>query len=306
MRGKVENSFVSRGTIFGGAGLCVAGLLVWVGALGDRSSSGFTSNALVSDFAEKASVLEAPFASPRAAHAPAAEPAGISLASATAPATPLVAARTELERAASDSLDGFLYVNHLLDQIQRFAELPVESRVDLDYEDEDSYAYRIEGLPERTSGHFLVGHKPFQRDGKEFHFLQMEVVLDQGEAPAFERDCWRNGPRVHLMIDYDEDLEPNALALIVEREVALKESRKRGVDAFQGTFTSGAGLRANLVGEESTFSSTFGLVNGANVSGPQFPGISPLAGDTRIDKGRVRSLFGALMKHRREVDGSRR
>jgi hypothetical protein len=216
----------------------------------------------------------------------------------------LVRAQDELASQINASLDGFLYINDLLDQIYVFANLPVDHRVDLEYDDEGAIAFRILGTPKGTSGHFLVGQKSFDRDGKELKFVQMEIVMGADESPVFFRDSIRCGPRLHMTVDYDSDGAPNAMALVLQRDIDLKESRKQGINAFVGTYTTGVGYRVNLVGQESCFSETFGLINGRVSHRERFNGISPLAGDTQIDKGRLQALFEALMRSRLVVSGS--
>jgi hypothetical protein len=141
----------------------------------------------------------------------------------------------------NDSLDGFLYIDDLLDQVSAFAELPINERVDHEYEDDDAIAYRILGTPAGVTAHFLVGMAPIERDGKEYRYLQLEIGLDTDSPSEFYRDALREGPRIHLTIDRDRDGNMGAFALITERRIALKDSRRAGIDAYQGRFTSGAG-----------------------------------------------------------------
>lgn len=219
-------------------------------------------------------------------------------------ADPLLIAQNELARQVDDSLEGYLYINHLLDQVQAFADLPVDPRVDLEYDDDDAIAFEILAMPAGTTGHFLVGRKTFERNGEEFRFLQMEIEMGEDESPTYHRDSLRYGPRIHLTIDYDGSGTPYALALILQRDVALRESRQRGIDAYRGTYTTGAGYRVNLPDPERSYSGTFGLVDGTTARADRFPGPSPLVGDTRIDPERVRALFEALMSKRAAVNGS--
>jgi hypothetical protein len=252
-----------------------------------------------------------PLASMRAL---AADENGASLREASARAVEPEAAptrRTEVERAHAelktqidDALEGFLYVDHLLDQVQVFADLPVEPKADLDYDDEDAIAYRILGTPEGTSAHFLVGRGVIERDGQEFRFLQLEIETEDDVEPEFHHGALRLGPRVHLTLDYDSEGAPGALAIVTQRDVALRASRERGLDADRGLHVTGAGLRANFGSAPSTFSETFGLIDGVKAKGNRFPSVSPLRGDTDPDPTRVRTLLASLLRNRRAVDGS--
>lgn len=208
----------------------------------------------------------------------------------------LQGAQAEMARQVDASLEGFLQVNDLLDQIQEFALLPVEAQVDFDYEDNDTVAYRVLGTPEGATAHFLVGLESFQRDDRDFNYLQLEIKFDVDKEPQFYRDALRQGPRVHVSIDYDEAGRPGTIALITEREIALAESRRQGMSAMKGRFTSGAGYKASLADPDNVISETFGIVDGRYTHGAEFGGISPLAGDLAIDPARVEALFAELAK----------
>lgn len=214
--------------------------------------------------------------------------------------TPLEEAAANLRLRVDESLDGILLVNQLLDQVLAFADLPVEEAVDFEYEDSDDVAYRIAGTPPGITAHFLVGLQSFERDEKVFRALRIEIQMDAGEAAGFHRDSMREGPRVHLSLDHDESGRPGYLGLLTERRVDLRQSRRSGVDAYQGRFTSGASCTIDLTRMEPTWSETFGIIDGNYASGQDFQGI-PLRGDLRIDPSRVEALSRRFLIHFQEV-----
>lgn len=222
--------------------------------------------------------------------------------------TPLVAqtddllatAQAELSTQVNDSLDGFLYINHVLDQLVAFARLPVETKADLEYESDERACFNLLDEPEGTTARMLVLHKPFELEGRELRGIELEVQMNAEEEPGFYRDCYRSGPRAHISISYDEHGEPAALALILERKINPKVSRENGIDAYQGRYTSGAGYRVDFATGDTTCE-TFGLVNGNYAFRDKFQGISPLRGEIQADKQRVLALLGELSIKRQQV-----
>lgn len=216
---------------------------------------------------------------------------------------PWVTIQEELASQVNDSLDGFLYINHVLDQLTSFAQLPVETKADLDYESDERACFKLQETPPGTTARLLVLHKPFELEGRELRGIELEVQMDAEEPPGFYRDCFRSGPRAHISISYDEAGDPVGLALILERKINPKVSRENGIDAYQGRFTCGAGYRVDL-STGTTTSETFGFVNGNYAFRDAFQGISPLRGDVQIDKERVGALLRELTAKRRQVDSS--
>jgi len=213
---------------------------------------------------------------------------------------PLAAAQAELEMHINGSLDGAYYVNAILDQLLPYATLPVSDVVDFDYEDDDSVAYRVLGLPDGTVAHFLVGSRAVERDGIEYQQFQFEIQMNASRESDFYRDSWREGPRIHIALDQDEEGNPAFLAMLTERRVDLHDSRHRGVDAYQGRFTSGASFWVDLSDPHAYRAETFGIVNGHYASAKDF-GAAPLAGELVIDPQRVYALSRLLQQHYRSV-----
>lgn len=211
------------------------------------------------------------------------------------------AAIEELSSQVDASLDGYLYINDLVDQVMAIASLPVNTQVDFSYEDEDSVAYRLLGTPDGVEAHFLVGIAPFDREGKTYRCLQLEIQVDAGAVPEFNRGALRDGPRVHLTLDYDQSGEPGHFALITERRVNLSESQRAGFNAYQGRHTSGAGYKADVGKGLTLVTETFGLIEGQYANGARFQGVSPLVGDIELNSEKVRSLFRVLDRNYQAV-----
>jgi len=210
---------------------------------------------------------------------------------------PIENAKKELEIQINDSLDGILYLNHTLDQVLAIASLPIEERVDYEYEDDDAVAYLILSTPKDTTAHFLVGLQPFQRDGKEYRYFQIEIQTQPPNATEFHRDSMREGPRIHLSIDFDSEGTPGRLSLLTERRVALHESRHSGIDAYVGRYTSGASYSVDMNMSQNATSGTYGIVNGTYTTVSDFQGITPLRGDMEVDPARVDHLLSLFMSN---------
>jgi hypothetical protein len=212
------------------------------------------------------------------------------------PPTRIEKAQAELALQIDASLDGFLYVNDLLDQVLVLAALPVEDHIDMNYEANDEFAYRIKDTPPGTTAHFLVGMESFVRNGVEFRPLQLEIQMGAG-ASALERNAMREGPRIHLVLDHNEEGVLGHFAFVTERKVELYESRRLGIDAYRGRFTSGATYGVDLNDPLNQKSETYGLIDAAYATGDMFGGISPLVGDMQLDLSRVAALQQLLVKH---------
>ena len=225
---------------------------------------------------------------------------GAKASTSSSPAESLEQTIADLGAQVDASLDGTLFIDELLDQVLRVADLPVDPHVDFDYQDNDGVAYRVEGTPEGTRAHFLVGLEPFERDGKEFRYFHMEIQLGADAPSEFHRDALREGPRVHLSIDYDEQGKPGRLGLLTERRVALGDSRPSGIDAYQGSFTSGASFHVDLADPRNARAETFGIVDGHYVQRDEFEGM-PLRGDLEVDRARVEALLARLTRHYESV-----
>lgn len=213
---------------------------------------------------------------------------------------PLAAAQAELEMHINDSLEGVLYVNAILDRLLECAKLPVSESVDFEYEDDDSVAYKVLGLPDGTVAHFLVVLRPIERSGRDYQQFQFEIQMNTTRDSEFYRDSWREGPRVHVALDQDENGNPTVLALLTERKIDLHDSRHRGVDAYQGRFTSGASFRVDTSDPHAYRAETFGIVNGHYASPKDFVAV-PLIGDLVIDPQKVFALSQLLQQHYRNV-----
>lgn len=216
---------------------------------------------------------------------------------------PWAVVQKELATQVNDSLDGFLYIDHVLDQLIAYARLPVDEKADLDYESDERACFNLLDAPPGTTARILVLHKPFELEGRELRGIELEVQMEADDKPGFYRDCYRSGPRAHISLSYDEAGEPVGLALILERKINPKVSRENGVDAFQGRFTCGAGYRVDLA-TGTTTSETFGFVNGNYAFRDAFGGITPLRGDIQVDKDRVATLLRELTAKRQQVDSN--
>jgi hypothetical protein len=201
---------------------------------------------------------------------------------------------------ADESLNGALYLNDVLDQMLEVASLPTEDRNDMEFEDDDAMAYRLQGTPEGTDAHFLVGLQPYDEEGKTFRYLQMNVEMGAGKT-EYLRDSVRRGPHISLSISFDEADEetPTRFALVMTRPVALSESRKAGIDAYHGQFTTGAQYWIDLKKDpDNPVKRSIGIVNGNPVRDyTPHGGLNPLVGDTELDRERLSALLVQLQKN---------
>lgn len=201
---------------------------------------------------------------------------------------------------ADESLNGALYLNDVLDQMLKIASLPTDERNDLEFEDDDAMAYRLNGTPEGTDAHLLVGLQPYNEDGKTFRYLQMNVEMGAGKT-EYLRGSVRRGPHLSLSISYDvaDEKTPTRFALVMTRPVALNESRKAGIDAYHGQFTTGAQYWVDLKKDPNNpVKRTIGIVNGNPVRDyTPHGGVNPLVGDTELDRDRLTALLAQLQKN---------
>lgn len=239
-----------------------------------------------------------------------AAPTDSSTAPGTPPTTAIEQAQEELAQQIDASLDGILDIDRLLDQVLAFADLPIDEKVDFEYEDNDSIAYRVLGTPSGTEAHLLVGRETFPAHGPapdpeggadggtECRALQLEIQLGADQPPGFHRDALREGPRLHLGLFMDPDGRPVRMGLVTERAVALGASRRAGLDAYEGRFTSGASYGIELDGDDlrPRTAETIGLVDGHYASGASFQG-QPLRGDLTPERERVEALARRLQAH---------
>lgn len=212
----------------------------------------------------------------------------------------ITAAVERLTFHADESLNGALYLNDVLDQMLEVASLPTEGRNDMEFEDDDAMAYRLNGTPAGTDAHFLVGLQPYDEDGKTFRYLQLNVEVGAGKT-EYLRDAVRRGPHVSLSISFDETDEktPTRFALVMTRPVALSESRKAGIDAYHGQFTTGAQYWIDLKkNPDNPVKRTIGIVEGNPVRDyTPYGGMNPLVGDTELDRERLSALLAQLQKN---------
>ena len=200
---------------------------------------------------------------------------------------PLENTRTELAYQIDASLDGILHINSLLDQMMQIAEKKVSPYVDFDYEEDEAVAYNFLDTTDRINAHFLVGLEPFERDEQLHNYFEMEIIVDESSRELFH-GAIRKGQRVHLVVDYDSKGRPGRLALITQRDPAMRESRKAGIDAYKGIFTTGANYQVDLSDPKNPrYASTYGIVDGSQKT---FPSI-PLQGDLGLDPSKITSLF---------------
>ncbi|MBI5431913.1 MAG: hypothetical protein HZA52_03675 [Planctomycetes bacterium] len=218
----------------------------------------------------------------------------------------LVAAKDDLAFFATDSLNGVMYVNAVLEHVLAFASLPVETHPDFEYEDDDAIAYKITGLPGGMEGHLLVGLQPYSNEsGKTCRYLQMELKMPSAE-PEFLDGAMRDGPNVFVSVSYETEAPnvPVRFGLMLQRRVDLSASRKEGIDAYSGVHTQGAYYAQDMLdATRAPFASTVGLVNGNPADGNSFPGVSPLVGDVRLDPGLLSEVLAQFQKNLSSVKG---
>ena len=212
-----------------------------------------------------------------------------------APADALLAAQADLAQLIDGSLDGILSINDTLDQVLAFASLPVSDKVDFDYGSDEVAAYKILGTPPGTTAHFLVGLNPIVLDDQQVRYFQMEIQMNDGEQ-EFNRNAMRDGPRIHLSLDYGDDQMPHIFNLTTQRRVSLSASRAAGIDAYHGEFTTGASFHVKLSDPGNPMSETHGIVDG-NPSRDQFQAISPLHGANDLDPQKVELLLSKFLHH---------
>ena len=209
-------------------------------------------------------------------------------------------AKADLADQVDMSLDGILEINRLLDKLSLIADLPISRQVDYEFDDSDAVAYKMLGTPEGMSAHFLVGLDSFERDGKTYKAYELEVQMD-GYDVTFDRGAMRSGPRVRIMMDFDEDGNPGMLALLMTRRVALAASRGAGVDAYTGDFVTGCSYKSSMTNPEDSMSETYGIQNGHIVTSMTSPAysnmIKPLAGDVILQPDKAQALLGKLHNH---------
>jgi len=221
------------------------------------------------------------------------------------PASAVERAGTQLARHATDSLNGTIAINDVLDQMIAFARLPVSEHPDLDYEDGDSISFKLEGAPQDTDARLLLELQPVHEGDRTLRTVHLAVDMDVNES-AFHQGAMRSGPSVTLGICYDVD-DPKSVARFtaqLQRNVALAASRQAGIDAYDGRFTTGASFWLDLMkSPASPLTSTFGLIDGNPASGAKFDGVSPLAGDTQLDPARLAKLVELLQAHVATIKG---
>ena len=133
------------------------------------------------------------------------------------------------------------------------------------------------------------------RDGKEFHYLQLQIQMGADQR-AFNRGALREGPRVHLAVDYDDEGMPGTFALLTERRVDLHGSRVSGIDAYEGRFVSGASIKVDLNDPLNPRSVTYGLIDGQYATPQMFEGM-PLQGDLIMNSAKFDLVFQRLLSH---------
>ncbi|MCK6448146.1 MAG: hypothetical protein L6Q99_17300 [Planctomycetes bacterium] len=213
--------------------------------------------------------------------------------------------RDDLAFFANESLHGVLHLNAVLGHVSTLAALPVSARPDFDYEDDDSIAYRIEGLPDGMKGHVLIGLQPYTEAGGTYRYLQMNLDMPSIE-PEYLDGVFRDGPNVNLSISYDvaDPHKPTRLALMLQRRVDLSASRAQGIDAYVGSFTQGAYYWRDLLDPDGTPSAnTFGIVNGQPASPRAFPSATPLVGELQLDPELLNEVLGRLQQKLSFVKG---
>ena len=214
--------------------------------------------------------------------------------------TPLDVAKREISEQVDISLDGIVEINRLIDQLTLIAELPIDSEVDYDFEDSDAVAYKVLGTPDGMDAHFLVGLESFERDGKRFKAYELEVQIG-GDDVTFERGAMREGPRVRMLMDFDEDGNPGMMGLVATRRVSLGLSRQAGINAYEGEYVNGISYKGSATIPEDNMSETFGVQNGrvvTSVTSPSYSNsIKPLLGDVMIEPEKARLLFSHLQSN---------
>ncbi|MEZ6015204.1 MAG: hypothetical protein R3F49_08830 [Planctomycetota bacterium] len=211
----------------------------------------------------------------------------------------MAAARHEIVRQCNAALDGVLSLNDVLDYMLEFASLEVASAPDFDYEDDDALAYNLIGAPSGTEARMLVGLQPFETDAGRARYLQLEVDVANVQDELIQ-GAVRYSPRVDLNIAYLESdpAVPIRLAVNVSRAVGFAASRDVGIDAYQGRHTEGAYFWIDLKADPlQPISGTYGVVDAVPQSVKDFAGVSPLAGDIRLDSARVKLVLERLQSH---------
>lgn len=208
-------------------------------------------------------------------------------------------AQDELRVLIDASLDGEFHVDDLLDQVLVFASLPVSAELDPAYEDDDeTIPHRIEGTPAGTRAHFFIGIQPNVHDGRDFQFFQMEIQMDADQPAVFHRDALREGPRIHLTLDHDFKSKPGSFGLLTERKVALRDSKRAGIDAYHGRFRSGASYAVGFGDPSFRHAVTFDILDGNYVGAG---GETALHGDLDVDPSKVAALVDLFREHQREI-----
>lgn len=219
---------------------------------------------------------------------------------------PLAQAADDLDAFATMSLNGVVHVNDTLERMLAFASLPVSAHPDLDYEDDDAIAYRLLGTPEDTEARVLVGLQPYEIGETTFRYLQLEIDVAVGTHDLVD-GAMRYPPNVGLSVSYDahDPEEPARAALLVQRDVALGESRRSGIDAYQGRYTTGSYYCVDLLEDPpQVVCGTVGMVDGQRLPSIQsFEGVSPLAGDTQLDVELLGEILGRLREHLATIKG---
>jgi len=153
----------------------------------------------------------------------------------------------------------------------------------------------------------LVGLQPYEENGRRCRYVQMDVHLP-GSPTSFHEGVLRDAPNVNLSISYAEEQpdRPTRFALMLQQRVDLAGCRDQGIDAYGGTFTNGAYYWHDLNDPTSEpLTTTIGIVDGQPVATKHFPGVSPLRGDTRMDRDLLLALLARLQEHLSHVRGER-
>ena len=90
---------------------------------------------------------------------------------------------------------------------------------------------------------------------------------------------------------------------MTSRRVDLRASRRAGIDAYHGRFTSGAFFAIDFSDPDYSFAETIGIVDGNFSSWDQG---RPLRGDLEVDPSKVAALTDLLREHLQAIKEAKR
>ncbi|MEZ6019315.1 MAG: hypothetical protein R3F17_04200 [Planctomycetota bacterium] len=203
------------------------------------------------------------------------------------------------------ALTGELDINAVLRLMIEASEQPLSPFADMDESDEDGLVYPLTGLPEGLQGHLRFGN-PEVFDG-EFRLRTAYIVLEGKDLePEFVQGALRRPASASFSCAWSDGDPGHARwsDLALQRSPDLAASKRTGINAHEGTWTTGLSWRQDLRGDGSGLqTSPTGMVQGNPSNDPAAFGGAPIRGQLEPDPALVQQLFERLLEQRRRAQG---